>query len=43
MYHHNNLIHDAKWLPNNPYLFISASKDATMKLVDIRNLAGTVE
>ncbi len=42
MYHHNNLIHDVKWVPSNDYCFMSVSKDATMRLVDIRNLTGTL-
>lgn len=43
MYHHNNLVHDVKWTPFSPHCFVTASKDATMRLVDIRNLTGTLE
>ena len=43
MYHHNNMIHDVKWIPQNEYCFMSVSKDANMRLVDIRNLTGTLE
>ena len=37
------MIHDVKWIPHNDYCFMSVSKDATMRLVDIRNLTGNLE